>query len=149
MTKPFFSLAFVLLSACQDGPGATAAATTAPADQAAAAETPKILTTIQWLDSAKQIGKVTEGEKVEIAYRFVNTGNQPLVIENVIATCGCTVAEKPAEPVAPGKEGTIKAIFDSHGRTGTQQKSLTVYANTEAMIHPLVFNVEVVASKDR
>jgi hypothetical protein len=112
----------------------------------AAVQAPKTLTTIQWLDSAKQIGKITEGEKVEIAYRFVNTGNSPLVIENVVATCGCTVAEKPAEPVAPGKEGLIKAVFDSHGRPGSQHKSLTVYANTETMIYPLTFDVEVLAS---
>lgn len=104
------------------------------------------VTTIQWLDSTKNLGKITEGEKIEIAFRFVNTGNEPLVIENVVPTCGCTVAEKPA-PVLPGKEGYIKAVFDSHGRSGTQHKSLTVYANTAAMIYPLTFDVDVVAKQ--
>ncbi len=102
-------------------------------------------TTIQWLDSTKNLGKISEGEKVEVAYRFVNTGNEPLVIENVVPTCGCTVAEKPEAPVAPGKEGVVKAVFDSHGRAGTQHKSITVYANTEVMVYPLTFDVDVIA----
>ena len=140
---PYVTLA--LLFACQSGPGTGGSVPNGPADTPVVAEIPKTLTTIQWLDSVKQIGKVAEGEKLELTYRFVNTGEHPLIIENVVPTCGCTIAEKPAEPVAPGKQGTIKAVFDSHGRTGTQQKSLTVYANTEVMIHPLVFNVEVVA----
>lgn len=106
----------------------------------------KKVTTIQWLDSTKNLGKITEGEKIEIAFKFVNTGNEPLVIENVVPTCGCTVAEKPA-PVLPGKEGYIKAVFDSHGRSGTQHKSLTVYANTDAMIYPLTFDVDVIAKQ--
>lgn len=110
----------------------------------AAVEAPKAITTIQWVDSVKMIGKVSEGEKVEIAYRFINTGNNPLIIENVVPTCGCTVAEKPLEPIAPGKEGLIKASFDSQGRTGVNHKSITVYANTKEMIHPLVFEVEVI-----
>jgi hypothetical protein len=103
-------------------------------------------TTIQWLDSTRNVGKVTEGEKIELTYRFVNTGNEPLIVESVQVSCGCTVAEKPA-PVMPGKEGFIKAVFDSHGRSGTQHKSITVYANTEAMIYPLTFDVDVIAKK--
>ena len=109
-----------------------------------AVEAPKAITTIQWVDSVKMIGKISEGEKVELAYRFINTGDNPLVIENVVPTCGCTVAEKPEAPVAPGKEGIIKASFDSKVRTGMNHKSITVYANTKEMIHPLVFEVEVI-----
>jgi Protein of unknown function (DUF1573) len=55
------------------------------------------LTTIQWLDTARSIGKITEGEKVEITYRFVNSGDKPLVIQSIGVSCGCTVAEKPGE----------------------------------------------------
>ena len=132
-------LAFITIASCKSGTGGS--------DKIAeSVQATKTLTSIQWLDSSKQIGKITEGEKVEVVYRFVNTGNAPLVIENVIPTCGCTVAEKPAEPIAPGKEGMIKAVFDSHGRVGSQHKSLTVSANTEAMSYPLTFDVEVLAS---
>lgn len=105
------------------------------------------VTTIQWVDSVKNIGKISEGEKVEIAFKFINTGSQPLVINNVVASCGCTVAEKPEAPVAPGKDGLIKASFDSKGRIGSNHKTLTVYANTAEATYSLVFDVEVMAKK--
>ncbi len=108
---------------------------------------PGAMTTIQWLDTARSIGKITEGEKVEISYRFVNSGDKPLVIQSIGVSCGCTVAEKPGELFAPGKEGVIKAIFDSKGRLGSNHKTVTVYANTEQPMHPLSFDVEVVPAK--
>jgi hypothetical protein len=105
------------------------------------------LTTIQWLDTLKNVGKISEGEKVEIQYRFVNSGDKPLVIYSIGVSCGCTVVEKPGELFAPGKEGMIKAVFDSKGRLGSNHKTVTVYANTEKPMHPLVFDVEVLPSK--
>jgi hypothetical protein len=91
------------------------------------------MTSIQWLDSTdKNFGKIAEGQKLEVSYRFRNSGNQPLIIEKVQPSCGCTVAEQPAEPIAPGKEGVIKAAFNSEGRIGSNHKTLYVYANTKA-----------------
>lgn len=87
-------------------------------------------TTIQWLDSVHQdLGKVKEGQVVEIAWKVKNTGNRPLVIANVQPGCGCTVAERPEEPIPPGGVGTIKAKFDSNGHPGTQNKDVFVRAN--------------------
>lgn len=108
---------------------------------------PGAITNITWLDSAKNVGKITEGEKVEIAFRFLNSGDKPLVIQSVGVSCGCTVAEKPGELFPPGKEGVIKAVFDSKGRLGSNHKTVTVYANTEQPMHPLSFDVEVVPAK--
>lgn len=89
-------------------------------------------TSIQWLDSTVQnIGKVKEGQVVEVSYRFKNTGDKNLVIANVSASCGCTVPEKPEKPIAPGEEGVIRAKFDSRGRpAGITQKDVHVLANT-------------------
>ena len=105
------------------------------------------VTTIQWVDSVKHIGKVSEGEKVELAYKFINTGKYPLVIHDVAASCGCTIAEKPEAPIAPGKEGFIKASFNSAGRVGNNSKTITVSANTEPAVYSLLFDLEVVAKK--
>ena len=89
-------------------------------------------TTIQWLDSTnKNFGKIAEGQKLEVAFHFKNSGDKPLVIARVQPSCGCTVAEQPTEPVAPGKEGNIKAVFDSENHTGVNHKTLYVYANTK------------------
>jgi len=101
-------------------------------------------TTIQWLDTVKDMGTVTEGQKLEVNFRFRNSGDKPLVIERVTPTCGCTVADPPKEPIAPGKEGEIKGVFDSNGRIGPNHKTLTVVANTKPSQEKfLVFNVIV------
>lgn len=102
-------------------------------------------TSIQWLDSTHQdLGKVKQGGVVEVAWRFKNTGTKPLIISNTSASCGCTVAEKPEEPIAPNAEGIIKAKFDSKDREGTQRKDVYVMANTNGGTnHQLSFAVEV------
>ena len=102
-------------------------------------------TSIQWLDSTHQeLGKVQEGQVVEISWHFKNTGSKPLVITNTSASCGCTVAGKPEAPIAPGSEGIIKAKFDSNGREGMQRKDVFVTANTNNSInHQLSFSLEV------
>lgn len=102
-------------------------------------------TTIEWLDSAvKDLGKVKEGQVVEVSFRFKNTGNKNLIIANVSASCGCTVPEKPDKPFAPGEEGVIKAKFDSRNRKGIAKKDVYVTANTTPETSmPLSFTVEV------
>ena len=147
MNKFLLSFLFltIVTAACNSTAKPDVAASPAAATPAAAVAPP--VTTIQWVDTVKHIGKVTEGEKVEIAYKFINTGTNPLVISNVMASCGCTIAEKPEAPIAPGKEGYIKASFNSQGRIGANHKTLTVYANTAEGTFPLQFDVEVVAKK--
>jgi len=103
------------------------------------------LTSIQWIDSTKNFGKITEGQKLEVSFRFKNIGEKPLIIAKVQPSCGCTVADPPKEPIAPGQEGEIKAAFDSKGRVGTNHKTLYVSANTkERAVYDLTFEVEVI-----
>ncbi len=102
-------------------------------------------TTVQWLDSTQNFGKVTDGEKVKISFHFKNTGSQPLVIAEVHASCGCTVPSKPDEPIAPGKEGVITAEFNSSGRVGKASKYINVTCNTKEKIVTLLFEGEVLA----
>jgi len=87
-------------------------------------------TTIQWLDSARDFGTISEGQKIEVAFRFRNTGVSPLVITQVRPSCGCTIADQPNQPVAPGAEGHITATFNSQGHPGINRKTLFVTANT-------------------
>lgn len=130
--------AVILMAGCQGNEKkATESNAGAPQDSAQ-------LTSVVWLDSAKDFGKIQEGQKLEVSFRFRNTGNKPLVIERVQPSCGCTVAEQPKEPIPPGEEGQIKASFNSEGRVGTNHKTLYVYANMkEARTHPLEFIVQV------
>lgn len=104
-------------------------------------------TAIEWLDSTSQnIGKVKKGQVVEIAWRFKNVGKKPLVIQDVRPGCGCTVADKPQEPIAPGEESVIKGKFDSNNQSeGEHNKMISVLANTvNTTYHQLNFRVEVI-----
>ena len=101
-------------------------------------------TSIEWLDSSRDFGKIPEGQKLDVAFRFRNTGTTPLVIGQVRPSCGCTIAEQPQEPIAPGSEGQIKAVFNSEGRSGINHKTLFVTANTKGrQDYSLQFVVEV------
>ena len=88
-------------------------------------------TSIEWIDSMTQdLNKVKEGQVLEISWKFRNSGNKPLVIANVRPGCGCTGAEGPKDPVAPGQEGVIKAQFNTEHYPGTQYKQVYVRSNT-------------------
>jgi hypothetical protein len=139
------------LTACEnaDKKTADAAPTTNQPTEAAEAAAPTEITTIQWLDSSQNFGKVTDGEKVVITFHFKNTGTKPLVISNVQASCGCTVPSKPEEPIAPGAEGKITAEFNSEGRVGKASKNITVTANTKEGVAVLMFEGEVLPKKTK
>jgi len=74
-------------------------------------------------------GKIKQGEKVHYDFKFKNTGRSPLIITNATASCGCTVPETPKEPIKPGESGVIKVVFNSEGKTGMQDKVVTVTSN--------------------
>ncbi len=145
MTKNVFSIgvaSLLLLSACQNAETKTAnvasEATTAPSTAG-----PVAATTIQWIDSLVSKGNVDEGEQLEIAFRFKNTGSSPLIIKDVRPSCGCTLAEKPEAPIAPGKEGIIKTSFDTKGRIGNNHKTIVVDTNTDQGSYTIAFDVTV------
>lgn len=104
-------------------------------------------TSIQWLDSTSiKLGTMKKGEVVEVAFRFKNTGEKPLIITDVSAGCGCTVPEKPQQPFGPGEDGVIKAKFDSKNQQAgvPHTKYVTVVANTRPITtHQLNFTVEI------
>ncbi len=87
-----------------------------------------------YMDRA-DLGDIKQGEKVTHIFKFRNSGNQPLIIENVLTTCGCTVPEWPKEPLAPGAEGLLKVVFDSTGKIGRQNKTITMRSNALGQFH--------------
>lgn len=86
-------------------------------------------TTVQMIDSVYNFGKITDGAMVEYSYRFRNTGKRPLIVSSAVASCGCTVPEKPEEPIKPGETGFLKVVFNSKGRVGPVHKDITVTSN--------------------
>lgn len=104
-------------------------------------------TTVQLIDSIYDFGKVAEGDVVQYSYRFKNTGPQPLVVTNVSASCGCTVAEKPEAPVLPGEIGFIKVKFNSEHRPGSAHKVVTVTSNANPPFAELVLRGDVLGKQ--
>src|SRR5687768_16460736 len=108
------------------------------------------LTTVEWIEPSKNLGKITEGQVLQIHFKFKNTGDHPLVIKSVQPSCGCTVADFPKQPIPPGGEGEITGAFDSNGRSDLQSKDIIVVANTKGSPnHTLHFELNVVKASDK
>ena len=85
------------------------------------------------------------GEKIEYAFKFTNTGKTDLIVTNATATCGCTIPSYPKEPIKPGSSGLIRVLFDSKGKTGVQQKAITITANTNPNTKTIYISGEVLS----
>lgn len=71
-----------------------------------------------------------EGGKVKHRFEFSNNGAQPLIINRVQASCGCTTSEYTKQPVTTGQTGFIEVSFDPLHRPGTFSKTITVSSNS-------------------
>jgi hypothetical protein len=92
-------------------------------------------------------GDINHGDKVEQMFKFTNTGTEPLIITNIQVTCGCTAPEWPREPIMPGGTGKIKVVFNSTGKHGRQDKTVTVVSNAANDDNKIRFTTNVL-SKD-
>ncbi|MGG7037006.1 MAG: DUF1573 domain-containing protein [Flavobacterium sp.] len=73
-------------------------------------------------------GTVFKGEDSGVrVFEFTNTGTEPLIIKNVLSSCGCTVPSKPTEPILPGKTGKIEVKYNMN--PGPIRKTITVESN--------------------
>jgi Protein of unknown function (DUF1573) len=88
-------------------------------------------------------GNIKEGDKVTHIYKFKNTGEVPLIIQDAKPSCGCTAPDWTKTPIPPGEEGFVKAEFDSQGKPGAQNKTITVTANTWPKTSKLTFKAMV------
>ena len=76
-------------------------------------------------------GSIEEGVQATVTFTFKNTGNAPLILNSVKASCGCTTPKWTKEPIAPGSEGQVTAIYNSKGRPGNFTKTITIKHNGE------------------
>lgn len=103
------------------------------------------ITTMTFETQEHNFGDILEGQSVEKTYYFTNSGKNPLLIDRCDVTCGCTVPEFPKEPIAPGEKGKIKVVFNSSGKSGLNNKTVTVFANIENGNTVLKFTANVIA----
>ncbi|MFM7488474.1 MAG: DUF1573 domain-containing protein [Cytophagales bacterium] len=131
-------------------PSATPAATgTVPGTVPAAEEKPEgPLPTMLFNTTDHDFGTVDEGKKVSFIYKVKNTGQVPLIIQNAQPSCGCTVPDWTKTPIPVGGEGFVKAEFDTNGKQGINNKTITVTANTWPKTTLLKFKAMVTPKPD-
>ena len=113
-----------VLAVCADPEGLT------PPAAASQPEPTGPTTSIGFATSSHDFGKIMQDSDNHYAFKFTNTGKEPLLISDAKGSCGCTVPEYPKEPIAPGKVGEIKVVYKPGGQQGSQSKTVTVTANT-------------------
>lgn len=77
-----------------------------------------------------ELGTLSVGEEKTVSFTLRNKGDRPLIILDVVTSCGCTAAKFEKEPVKPGKETAVTVTYTAE-EVGLFNKSITVYANTD------------------
>ena len=88
------------------------------------------LTTASIDQSAIDFGQMSLGEKQESTVRLTNTGNKPLVVQDVVVSCGCTKVKYPEAPILPDQTGEVVVSYDPDKKGGFH-KTITLYCNAE------------------
>jgi len=86
-------------------------------------------------------GTATEGDQVETTYKLTNNGTEPVLILSHEIQCGCTTPTYTKEPIMPGSTVDIKVGFNTHGKVGVNEKTVTLKTNGDS--HVLKFKCEV------
>ena len=127
---PFFALATLfVVSSCKDN----ASSKITDADMKVANEasvTAGKLPVIKFDKTEHDFGQLNEGDNATTEFILTNTGDADLVIVSAVGSCGCTVPEFNKEPIKPGNSTPIKVTFDSKGKPGQQEKTVTITSNT-------------------
>ncbi|MBE8722578.1 DUF1573 domain-containing protein [Sphingobacterium pedocola] len=142
--------AVVFFAACSNQPKTEEASKVDPTEVSTPSENTKSLSgkgKIEFEEDAFDFGTVKEGEVVDHVFEFKNTGEEPVIISAVSASCGCTTPDYTKDPVLPGKEGEIKVAFNSEGQVGTQQKIITVSSNATNKVTTVQIKGTVVKNK--
>ena len=88
-------------------------------------------------------GKIKEGTLATFDFKFVNVGDEPLIITNVTAPCGCTVPKWTKEPVKKGETGIVTVSYNSAGRPVPFNKNVTITSNSKTPQKVLYIKGEV------
>ncbi|MCF0202217.1 MAG: DUF1573 domain-containing protein [Bacteroidaceae bacterium] len=98
---------------------------------------------------SQNVGTFSESSPVKTAtYTFKNVGDQPLIINQAVASCGCTVPEYTKEPIAPGAKGEIKVTYNGKGKfPGHFKKTITVRTNGKVEMTRLYIEGDMTEAK--
>ncbi|MBQ6882299.1 MAG: DUF1573 domain-containing protein [Alistipes sp.] len=84
-----------------------------------------------------------EGGKQTCSFVGVNVGDKPIVILDVVTSCGCTVPEFSRKPIRPGEQSLITVTYDPYGRPGSFDRKLYLYGPSRERLATLTIRGEV------
>lgn len=90
-------------------------------------------------------GQVVFSKPVTAEFVLKNDGRKPLVINNVLKSCGCTQVDYPKTSIAAGESFVIKAVYDAK-QMGTFTKQVCLYTNADEEPFILSMRGKVVGS---
>lgn len=90
-------------------------------------------------------GKISQGKPVSVDFKFTNIGDEPLIIADVVPTCGCTTKEYTKTPVKKGESGVVTLTFNA-ANVGAFSKGITVKSNAKTPVKVLYIKGEVVSA---
>ncbi len=93
-------------------------------------------------------GKIEQNTNGSRLFTFKNVGNSAIIITNVKASCGCTVATKPNKPILPGETAEIGVNYAT-GRMGSFSKSITITSNASEKTKVLRIKGNVLAENSQ
>jgi hypothetical protein len=132
------------LAQIESNKSTTASTTPSPVAEPAPDQKPEgALPVINFERTDHDFGTITEGQKVSYTYKIKNTGEAPLIIQSAQPSCGCTVPTFSKEPIPVGGSGFVTAEFDSSGKPGINNKTITVTSNTWPKVTTLRFKAMV------
>lgn len=96
------------------------------------------VTSLEFDKVLHDFGDVESEVENRTSFIVTNTGDKPLIISDVSATCGCTTPKKPEKPIAPGQSDEIVVTFKSKPTQKNEiKKTVTVTANTADKVHKI------------
>ena len=104
-------------------------------------------TQVQFNQTEIDIGKLKQGQPETVKFELKNTGVNPLIIQQVETSCGCTKLEWTKHPIKPNQFGEIKVTYDAK-YPGRFVKGIMVFRNTEKAMEKLVVKGEVEEEKN-
>jgi hypothetical protein len=104
---------------------------------------------IEMLETSFDFGEIQQGKSVTHEFILKNSGDAELIITSVKGSCGCTVPEWPKSPISQGEEAIIKVTFNSAGKSGKQNKTVTLVSNSIPNTKVITINGNVIVPKNK
>ena len=98
---------------------------------------------VKWTTEVEHdFGSIRRGKTERFVFQFQNLLDEPIVLETVRTTCGCTAADWPEAPIEAGATGDVVIEFDAN-RDGVFRKKITVFFDKQKKAETLWISGEV------